>query len=528
MSRTRHLAHALVIGSGIAGASCALNIADQGFEVILLTTGPRLDDGNTVYAQGGIVYTGQEDSPALLMRDIKKAGCYHSYDKAVRYLATKGAGAVERVLMDRIGVRFATQGMDKDEEYDLTREGGHSIHRVLHCADYTGRAIMERLILAVEAHPNIRVLSRRTAVDLITSQHHARSLTNRYQRLNQCLGAYVFNESAQHMETVLAEFTVLATGGMGRIFLHSTNARCARGSGLTMAHRAGARLMNVEYVQFHPTALYHKSRRRFLITEAMRGEGALLRNGSGERFVLRYDPRGELAPRDVVSRAIVDEMHRSGDPCVFLDCSEMTCDLTQRFPTIHKKCLELGLDITRDQIPVVPAAHYQCGGVVCDSYGRTDINGLYAVGECSCTGLHGANRLASTSLLEGVLWGESAGVHIAKQLSHRRAAIRRLLDDIADWSEPAIPEEPDPALLAQDWGVIQSTMWNYVGITRTRQRLKRAVEELRSLYGNLTEFYKRTPLSKPLVDIFHSSYAAYIVANSALRNPESKGCHYME
>lgn len=527
MSDIRHLAQALVIGSGIAGATASLAMADQGHDVILLTSGSNLDDGNTVYAQGGIVYPGADDS-TLFAKDINKAGCFHSYDKAVRHLAAKGAGAVERILMERSGVRFATRGMDEDEEYDLTREGGHSIHRVLHCADFTGRAIMQCLVRAVEAHPNIRVLANRTAVDLVTSQHHARSLTHRYQRLNQCLGAYIYNDAGQQMETVLAHATVLATGGLGRIYLHSTNARCARGSGLTMAHRAGARLMNIEYVQFHPTALYHKSRRRFLITEAMRGEGAHLLNSEGERFVLRYDPRGELAPRDVVSRAIVDELHRSGDSSVFLDCKNMTCDLTQRFPTIYKKCLDLGLDITRDQIPVVPAAHYQCGGVVCDTHGRTDIDGLYAVGECSCTGLHGANRLASTSLLEGVVWGESAGMHIAKQLRRGRKAARKLLNDIPDWAEPIHGEAPDPALLAQDWNVIQSTMWNYVGITRTRQRLKRAVDELRSLYGNLTEFYKSTPVSKPLIDIFHSSYAAYIVALCALRNPESKGCHHLE
>ncbi len=530
MPDIRHHAQAIVIGSGISGATCALAIADKGFDVVLLTAGSDVDDGNTAYAQGGIVYTGPEDTPSTLARDITKAGWALNHNQAVRHLTMKGPAAVEKVLVERIGVPFNTQRVrDPDhEEYDLTREGGHSVKRVLHCADYTGRAIMDAFMRALDKHPNIRVLTRRTAVDLITSLHHTCTLSYKYQRVNQCLGAYVYNDATQQVETMLADYTVLATGGVGRVYLHSTNASCSVASGLTMAHRAGARLMNIEYVQFHPTALYYRSKRRFLITEAMRGEGALLRNSEGERFTLRQDPRAELAPRDIVSRAIVDELHRSGEDCVYLDCSGMKCDLTTRFPTIYKKCLEIGIDITREPIPVVPAAHYHCGGVLCDTQGRTNLERLYAVGECSCTGVHGANRLASTSLLEGVLWGDSAGEHIARRLSRGRKAPRKLKDSIPDWHSPPHGEAPDPALIAQDWGAIRNTMWNYVSITRTEQRLKRATSELRNLYGNLIEFYKRTPICKPLVELFHGSYASYIIAMSALRNKESKGCHYVE
>jgi len=525
MLQSRITTQALIIGSGIAGASCALNIAAQGHEVILLTAGQELSDGNTAYAQGGIVARGDDDSAALLSKDIIKAGCKHNRTKAVNHLSKHGPGAVQEMLIDRIGVPFARK---ENGELDKTREGAHSAYRVLYCGDYTGKAIMEKLTEAIQAEPNIQVLSGRTAVDLITSLHHTTSLSFRYSRTNQCLGAYVYNEASNTVETILADYTVLATGGAGRLFLHSTNAKCSLGSALAMAHRAGARLMNAEYVQFHPTALFHRSKRLFLITEAMRGEGAHLVNSKGERFMSRYDPRLELAPRDVVSRAIVDTLHRSGEDCVFLDCRPVEHNLSQRFPTIYKRCMELGIDIDKDPIPVVPAAHYHCGGVHSDLNGLTSLERLYAIGECSCTGVHGANRLASTSLLEGVLWGCDSGDHIGGKLTRKRGVNRRLQDSIPDWQHPGQTQNEDPALIAQDWMNIRSTMWNYAGINRTDQRLHRACEDLSVLIKDLTQFYKTTPLSKPLVDLFHGSYAANIVAVSALNNKRSLGCHHLQ
>lgn len=523
MHGNRTSTQALVIGSGIAGASCALTIAAQGHEVVLLNAGPDLGDGNTASAQGGIVTCGTDDTPAKLSRDIKKAGWNHNHTPAVNHLARNGPGAVQELLIDRLGVPFATT--PDGSGFDMTREGGHSAYRVLYCGDYTGKAIMDSLRQAVIDDPNIRIETDRTAVDLITSHHHTNKLSFRYNRTNQCLGAYVFNNVTGAVETMLADYTVLATGGLGRIFLHSTNTECSVGGALAMTHRAGVKIMNAEFMQFHPTTLYHRSKRRFLITEAMRGEGAHLVDSKGNRFMERYDRRMELAPRDIVSRAIVDTLHRSGEECVFLDCRPVDHDLPERFPTIHAHCMDLGIDIRRDPIPVVPAAHYHCGGVYADLNGRTSLERLFAIGECSCTGVHGANRLASTSLLEGVLWGRNSGNFIGSQLTRKHPANTRLKDSIPDWEYPGQVHNEDPALIAQDWMNIRSTMWNYAGINRTEQRLARACEDLRGLIRDLTHFYKKTPLSKSLIDLYHGCFAAYIVAMSAQCNSQSIGCH---
>lgn len=523
-SDSRITTQALVIGSGISGCAAALALADAGREVLLINAGPDLDGGNSVLAQGGIIYKAREgDDAAALERDILTAGHRHNYVRAVRFLCRSGPETVERVLFERAPAPFAR---DAEGRLELTREGGHSAQRILFCADYTGRAIMDALKKAVASCPNIRILTGRTAVDLLTSHHHARALTYRYQIRNRCLGAYVLNEASGQVETLFAERTILAGGGAGQIYLHSTNASGALGSAVAAASRAGVALYNLEYIQFHPTALYHRwSARRPLITEALRGEGARLLDGKGRPLMPRYDKRGDLAPRDVVAKAMLEEMLQSGEPCLYLDARRVEHDPERRFPTVFHSCAAIGLDMRREPIPVVPAAHYSCGGILCDLHGRTTLEGLYAVGECACTGLHGANRLASTSLLEGLVWGLAAGKDAARRINGRSAPSGRLLDSIPDWEFAGSEHNDDPALIAQDWAAIRHSMWNYVGIARTSARLARAFEDLRDLSRHIHDFYKRTPLSKRLVDLFHGCQAAYIITQSALRNKQSLGCH---
>ena len=525
MTPTRMKTEVLVIGSGIAGCTAALCLADKGREVTLLSSGATLDTGNTALAQGGIVYTSPEDAPEKLARDITTAGWEYNYAEAVRHLCEEGPKAVERILFERVQV---PSDRTADGNFYLTREGGHSMPRILTCADYTGRAIQDSLVKAVLAHPNIRVLCRRTAIDLLATRHHSTKLEYRYQLNNQCVGAYVFNGETGEPNTILADFTVLCTGGLGQIFLHTTNTSSSIGSGMAMAHRAGATVMNLEYIQFHPTALFHRSDRKFLISEAVRGEGARLFNVKGERFMARYDERMELAPRDIVARAIVDEMLKSGEDCVFLDAANyVDQNLRKRFPTIYAKCKEIGIDMSKEPIPVVPAAHYSCGGVLVDSRGRSTLEALYAAGEIACTGLHGANRLASTSLLEGVLWGMSAAEDINQRYAEGACALcQRLQDSIADWITSGKTEMEDPALINQDWATIRSTMWNYMGIVRTTPRLERAFEDLRNLNKRLHTFYRSIRVCKESVDLFHGCQTAYIVTTAALRNKTTRGCHF--
>lgn len=528
MQENRMKTEVLVIGSGIAGCISALTIAEKGVEVTLLTQGDDLFTGNTRLAQGGIVYTGPEDSPKSLEKDILTAGWNYNNIKAVRSLAKNGPKSLKKLLLEKYPIPFHK---DEDGEFSLTREGGHAVPRILYCADHTGQSIMEVLSKCVADHPHIRVCASRTAVDLITNHHHATNTEFMYSLSNKCLGAYVYNESRDSVETILADFTVLATGGLGQIYLHTTNSTGSIGSGIAMANRAKARVINAEMVQFHPTAYYQGARsrasRRFLISEAVRGEGAKLINSSGEAFMHRYDPRSDLAPRDIVTRSILEEMLKTEEECVYLDAANhVKHDLTTRFPTIYGKCIEAGLDITKQPIPVVPAAHYFCGGVLVDEKGKTTLDRLYAVGECSCTGVHGGNRLASTSLLEGLYWGYSAGEDIGSKVSKKSRINRKLLDAIPDWESPGNNANEDPALIAQDWTFIRSIMWNYVGITRSTARLNRAIDDLLNLNRNLKSFYKRTPISRPIIDLFHGSQSALTVTIAALRNKKSIGCHY--
>ncbi len=514
----------LIIGAGVAGCTAAITLADAGLEVTIVNTDKDIGGGNSELAQGGVIYKGSHGKDTSLAEDILVAGHAYNYKTSVEYLCTQGPKVIENMLMGRTPVAF---DKNNDGSWHLTQEGGHSVPRIVHTADYTGSAIMDAVGAAVRAHPRIRTLQGHCAIDLLTSRHHGHGSDYRYCVKNRCAGAYVYHTEIQKIRTILADWTILATGGVGQVFLHSTNAHTCVGSGISMAHRAGVALANLEFMQFHPTALYNKmSHRRSLITEAMRGEGARLLNAEGQAFMTRYDPRGDMAPRDIVSQAMVAEMLRTGTPCLYLDASPVEQDIAVRFPTVLQNCLDIGVDIRQKPVPVVPAAHYFCGGILTDLNGRTDLHGLYAVGECACTGVHGANRLASTSLLEAIAWGHSAGEDIVERSAKEASLPTTLRSVIPDWHHMGEENNDDPALIAQDWATIRHTMWNYVGITRTTVRLRRAFEDLRELSRHIHDFYKRTPLSPPLVDLFHGVHTAYVITQAALRNKKSIGCHY--
>lgn len=519
----------LVIGSGLAGCSAALTLADAGQEVLLVSDNDHLGGGNSELAQGGIIYKAATediaDEARHLERDILVAGHNYNCNKAVRTLCEKGPGCVEDVLINRAGVEF---DRDPDGSWNLTKEGGHGRRRILHKADYSGAAIMDGMTEKVRGHRNIHILYRHSAIDLLTSHHNLPDSQLRYETANRCLGAYVLDEATGNARTIMADHTVLATGGVGQVFLHSTNSPCCVGAGISMAARAGVAMANLEFMQFHPTSLFSESKVRCpLVTEAMRGEGARLVDDKGRPFMLRHDERGDLAPRDIVAQAMMHEMLMSGAPCLYLDATRIDVDLKERFPTVWEECQEVGIDMSRDPIPVVPAAHYFCGGILVDINGATSMPGLHAIGECSCTGLHGANRLASTSLLEALVWGVSCGHDIADAIKNGRDAIpESVLDFIPDWHHNDTEENDDPALISQDWSSIRNTMWNYVGITRNRVRLRRAFEELRTLVRRIHDFYKLTPLSRRLLDLFHGAQTAYVITQAAMRNKRSIGCHH--
>ena len=531
VSAPRMYTQVLIIGSGLAGCATALSLADAGHDVVLLGSAETLGGGNSELAQGGIIYeapntAGHAPNPdaRALERDILVAGHRHNYTAAVRHLCRHGPRIVDRLLLERARVPFDT---GKDGAWDLTREGGHSVPRILHVADYTGRAIMEHLTAVVRAHPRITCLCNKRAVDILTSRHQGGKSQYRYHVKNRCMGAYVLDSDTLEISTILADWTVLATGGVGQVFLHSTNSPCCVGSGVSIAYRAGVALANLEFMQFHPTALYSEfSHRRPLITEAMRGEGARLLNGRGEAFMPRYDRRADLAPRDIVAQSMMEEMLHNGEHYLYLDASRVEQDLPTRFPTVFQQCREVGIDIRKEPIPVVPAAHYFCGGILTDTHGRTDLDGLYAIGECACTGLHGANRLASTSLLEAVTWGWFAAQDIHRRCATSAGLPARLRQAIPDWEPLGDDTNDDPALIKQDWTSIRSTMWNYVGISRSTARLRRAFEDLRILTRRIHDFYRRTRLSPRLVDLYHGVQVAYIITQAAMRNHSSLGCHF--
>jgi len=519
MTRDDDPLQVLVIGTGASGCAAALAAAEAGLEVSLVTKPRDAAQSSTAHAQGGIIARGVDDSADLLARDITAAGDGLCDPEAVQVLAQEGPPLVDAMLVRRLDVPFSR---DSDGELDYTQEAAHSTRRIIHSDDATGAAIEAQLIEAVKAEPRIRVLTNQTAVDLITVPHHSTDPLDVYVD-NTCLGAYFLDNDTGLVAPLFAHHTVLATGGLGQIYLHTTNPPVARGDGLAMASRAGAQIVNAEYVQFHPTALYHRDADRFLISESVRGEGARLRTRQGDFFMAAYHPLGDLAPRDVVARAIHEEMLKNHDEYVLLDLSALQVDPEERFPTIHATCLRFGIDITREPIPVVPAAHYFCGGVKVDLWGHTDIRRLYAVGEVSCTGVHGANRLASTSLVEGLLWGTRAGGRIAEEFSPADAA---LFSHVADWLDVGLTEESDPALVIQDWMNIKSTMWNYAGIVRSNRRLARAWADLSYLHHRIEQFYRETKLTDNLVGLRNGLQAALIITDAARRNPHTRGCHY--
>lgn len=510
----------LIIGCGIAGATAALRLSDDPNQhVTVITRAPDSMDSNTGWSQGGIVTRGLDDSPDLLVEDILRAGAGLSSPGAARILADEGPRLVDEILIERCGVRF-----DRDDDHDLIYglEAAHSTRRIVHVGDKTGQAILAQLLAALADRPNVTLLTDHTAVDLITFPHHSLDPLDVYEPLT-CHGAYVLDRERQEIVRVLAAHTILATGGLGQIYRNTSNPKGARGDGITMAWRAGARIVNAEYVQFHPTTLSVRGAPNLLISEAVRGEGAVLLSPNGDQFMQRYAPAWkDLAPRDVVARAIHIEMLEHGYEHVYLDiASKRDADyIRERFPQLIETTAPYGIDPTAEPIPVVPAAHYFCGGVLVDDRGRTDFAGLYAVGEVSCTGLHGANRLASTSLLEGLVWGDRAARDIRTQPRDPIA-----FDRVPEWIYLG-DSEPDPALIEGDMTTIRNVMWHYVGLIRTEERLARADRELRHLMHEIENFYRQARLNDALIGLRNATQVARTVTFAAQRNRFSRGAHY--
>lgn len=506
----------LVIGSGLAGSAYALQAAKQGLSVELLSLADPLA-ANSDWAQGGIIYDVTSDR-ASLARDIVDASDGTSNPAAVDQLVREGATAVKELLLDELNVGF---DRDAGGQLDFTREAGHSERRIIHAKDATGHAILETVARKVDATPRITRRAGFVAIDLLTLSHNSLDASDKYEPLT-CFGAYVLDTRNGETIAIVAKKTILATGGLGQIFLHTTNQPGSVGHGVAMAYRVGARLIDLEYVQFHPTVFAKKNAPRFLVTEALRGEGGVLVNARGERFVELDDPRGSLAPRDVVARAVKQELAASGEPCVFLDLSAMKPEfIRERFPNIYERCLSYGVDISREPIPVVPAAHFACGGVHADLNGRTNIRHLNAIGETGCTGLHGANRLASTSLLECLTTAKFTARADADEIVARTFRLPRP----RPWESPT--READPVLVRQDMDQIRTTMWNYAGVVRSPKRLTRARRILIELREEIQSFYRGCRLTRELIELRNAIQTALLVVHAASLNPRSRGCHYV-
>lgn len=500
----------LVIGSGAAGLTLALSLARHARVAVLSKN--ALNQGSTWFAQGGIAAVlDDQDSIDAHVADTLVAGAGLCHEDAVRFTVENSKAAINW-LIDQ-GVSFTRDNGTQD--YHLTKEGGHSHRRIIHSADATGRAVHSTLIEQTLQQPNIEVFEDHIAVNLIT-QADADS------RKLRCTGAYVLNNTTEQVHVFQAKVVVLATGGASKVYLYTTNLDGASGDGIAMAWRAGCRVANMEFNQFHPTCLYHASTKNFLISEALRGEGAVLRLPSGERFMDRFDEREELAPRDIVARAIDHEMKRLGADCLYLDISHKTPEFIQEhFPTVYSRCLELGIDITKEPIPVVPAAHYTCGGIVVDTNGQTDLKNLYAIGETSFTGLHGANRLASNSLLECVVYAQSAGQKIIADLPHINTP-----DSSRQWDTSRVTDSDEDVVISHNWDELRRFMWDYVGIVRTGKRLARASHRIKLLKREIAEYYSNYKVSSDLIELRNLATVAELIIRSALDRKESRGLHF--
>ncbi|PBQ48112.1 L-aspartate oxidase [Escherichia coli] len=509
-----HSCDVLIIGSGAAGLSLALRLADQ-HQVIVLSKGP-VTEGSTFYAQGGIAAVFDEtDSIDSHVEDTLIAGAGICDHHAVEFVASNARSCVQW-LIDQ-GVLFDTHVQPNGEEsYHLTREGGHSHRRILHTADATGREVQSTLVSKAQNHPNIRVLERSNAVDLIVSDKIGLPGTRRV------VGAWVWNRNKETVETCHAKAVVLATGGASKVYQYTTNPDISSGDGIAMAWRAGCRVANLEFNQFHPTALYHPQARNFLLTEALRGEGAYLKRPDGTRFMPDFDERGELAPRDIVARAIDHEMKRLGADCMFLDISHKPADfIRQHFPMIYEKLLGLGIDLTQEPIPIVPAAHYTCGGVMVDDHGRTDVEGLYAIGEVSYTGLHGANRMASNSLLECLVYGWSAAEDITRRMPYAHG-----VSTLPPWDESRVENPDERVVIQHNWHELRLFMWDYVGIVRTTKRLERALRRITMLQQEIDEYYAHFRVSNNLLELRNLVQVAELIVRCAMMRKESRGLHF--
>ena len=515
MAHTKE-ANILVIGSGLAGAVAALTAAEENKKVILITGANTLLSGNTKWAQGGIAYSQKKDSKVTFQEDIYNAGGYHNHESAVEQLVNKGPQLIEQLLIKKLKIPFEK---DKNNKLCFTSEAAHSVDRIVHCKDATGYIIQKNIIQKIKKHPNIDIYTNYLAIDLLTSSHHSISSSDIYNN-PECFGAITLNTKTKQITHIYADNTILATGGLGQVYLHTTNPTESRGDGIAMAWRAGARCVNLQYIQFHPTALYHESG-RFLISETLRGEGAKLYDVNGVNFMENLHPLQALAPRDVVARGIHQALINTQHPCVYLDISHKKASwIKGRFPTIYKHCLNIGINITSKAIPVVPAAHYSCGGVSVNLQGESSLKRLYAIGEVSCTGVHGSNRLASTSLLECLVWGYLSGKNASQDNRQQNTP------KINDWIQGT--KKIDSTLITQDWLIIKNTMWNYVGLVRTRERLQSAQLILRNLQHDIEKFYQTAKLTPEIIGLRNGIQTSVAITTAALEDRVSRGCHYVE